>query len=234
MTLFSLFLNDIPLKSLHVPICRYAYYMLKPFGAITSLIVQAEIHTVMFVQLRNNQEADGSFLLTGNSPIVQLMTRFIDILDESCRFDMKSFVISSLAFFIAAFRFYLENCAETWPEMHPLDELAVIAHFNSFTEAGKPLLIRGPVVSDVSQITDFQFSLSTLQYSREIRELMAMNVYSPRDRLSHYTDMRHTSFKSIMCSLLVRTLLMRVDLTSGMTQRELKILSRVLMDMLFS
>lgn len=233
MTLFSLFLNEIPLKSLHVPICRYSYSMLKPFGAITSLVVQAEIHTVMFVQLRNNQEADGAFFLTSSSPIVQLMTRFIDVLDESCKCVCRCTLITSLAFFISAFHFYLESCVESWPEMHSLNEKEVTSHFTSFTDTGKPLLIRGPVVADVSQITDFQFSLSTLQYSREIRDYLSMNV-TPRDRLPHYSDMRHTSFKSIMCSLLLRTLSMQSDLTSKIAQRELKILSRVLMDMLFS
>lgn len=234
MTLFSLLVNEMPLKSFHVPICRYSYSMLKPFAAITSLILQAEIHTVMFVQLRNNQEADGAFFLTSTSPVVQLMTRFIDSLDESCKCVCRCTLITSLAFFISAFRFYLESCVDSWPEMHSLNEKEVTSHFTSFTDTGKPLLMRGPVVANVSQITDFHFSLSTLQYSREIQELLAMNVHSSQDRLAHYAAMRHTSFKSIMCSLLLRTLSMQSDLTSMMTQRELKILSRVLMVMLFS
>ena len=71
---------------MHVPICRYSYQMLKYFGAISFIIVQAQIHTIMFIPMRNNREVNAAYALTKNSTVIAQITQFVDTIDHACEY----------------------------------------------------------------------------------------------------------------------------------------------------
>ena len=84
MSLFNVLLSEVPPHSMHVPICRYSYQMLKYFGAISFIIVQTHIHTIMFIPMRNNREVNAAYALTKNSTVISQITQFIDTIEHSC------------------------------------------------------------------------------------------------------------------------------------------------------
>lgn len=86
VTLYSHMINEIPKKSMDIPICRYSYYMLKYCGMITCWVVQAQIHTMMHVTLDGNKEINGRYSRTKNSPMVTLMQSLADSLSERCEY----------------------------------------------------------------------------------------------------------------------------------------------------
>lgn len=133
---------------------------------------------------------------------------------------------------IACYRYYLDSCMES--ERTIPKEATIVDSFKAFTESGVPVLNRGSMISDISQMDNYDCSLSTLPYSKDIQQAMTVAAYNPHDRTIHNTYARYTSFRSVITHLLVRMVTQRKDFSDLMARRELKILCRVLMTMLFT
>lgn len=217
---------------MHVPICRYSYQMLKYFGAVSFIVIQAHIHTIMFIPMRNNREVNAAYALTKNSTVITQITQFVDTIDHESEYAGIAFLERRLAFMISCYRFFLDNCMEA--ERVIPKEATIVESFKSFTENGVPILNRGSMISDITQMDNYECSLNTLPYSKDVQQAMTLAAYNSHDRAIHNTYARYTSFRSVVSHLLVRMVTQRKDFSDLMARRELKILCRVLMTMLFT
>ena len=181
------------------------------------------IYYVTFVQWGRKKELDAAIGSNLLSPIFRHITHFESIISQQSLYPPLSSIICSFPFIIAAFVHFLDQC-----QLHgivpPKDE----------SGGNTPLVIhRGEAILSVSNITNADCSLTTLNYSKEVDDMLLSILQGNKDRINVVSCMYYTSYIQITSYFALAELENLRSPVDPESERLLKCLSLALMRILY-
>ena len=181
------------------------------------------IYYVTFVQWGRRKELDAAIGSNLLSPIFRHITLFESIISQQSLYLSLSCMICSFPFIIAAFVHFLDQC-----QLHnivpPKDECTDSTHF---------VIHRGEAILSVSNIMNAECSLTTLNYSNEVDEMLLSILQGNKDRINAVSCMYYTSYIQITSYFALAELENLRSPIDPETERLLKCLSLALMRILY-
>ena len=221
--LFTKLLKSFPPRSYDVSICPVSFRINEYFGFLTMYTLLTHIYYVTFVQWGRKKELDAAIGSNLLSPIFRHITHFESIISQQSLYPPLSSIICSFPFIIAAFVHFLDQC-----QLHgivpPKDE----------SGGNTPLVIhRGEAILSVSNITNADCSLTTLNYSKEVDDMLLSILQGNKDRINVVSCMYYTSYIQITSYFALAELENLRSPVDPESERLLKCLSLALMRILY-